>query len=74
MICAGDEIGRSQKGNNNAYSQDNETNWLDWNLDERKNALLEFTAKLVALRREHRISIAEVFQDREIGPEPSSAP
>lgn len=48
MLTAGDEAGRSQKGNNNAYAQDNEITWLDWeNLDA---ALLEHTAKLAAIR------------------------
>lgn len=51
MICGGDEIGRTQRGNNNAYCQDNEVSWYDWNLDERRKALLEFTRSLVALRR-----------------------
>ncbi len=43
MICAGDEIGRTQHGNNNAYCQDNELSWLDWRLDGRRKALLAFT-------------------------------
>ena len=42
MIGAGDELGRTQKGNNNAYCQDNEISWLDWELDEHKRALLKF--------------------------------
>jgi len=53
MISGGDEIGRSQKGNNNAYCQDNELSWFDWeNLDE---PLLNLTRNLIALRRKHRI-------------------
>jgi glycogen operon protein len=53
MISGGDEIGRSQKGNNNAYCQDNELSWFDWeNFDEH---LLNFTRSLIALRRKHRI-------------------
>ncbi|MFL5313211.1 MAG: glycogen debranching protein GlgX [Myxococcales bacterium] len=53
MISGGDEIGRSQKGNNNAYCQDNELSWFDWeNFDE---PLLNFTRNLIALRRKHRI-------------------
>jgi isoamylase len=53
MIGGGDEIGRSQKGNNNAYCQDNELSWFDWeNFDE---PLLNFTRNLIALRRKHRI-------------------
>ncbi len=51
MICAGDELGRTQRGNNNAYCQDNELGWLDWNLDKRRRAFLEFTRTLFAMRR-----------------------
>ena len=51
MLLAGDELGRTQRGNNNAYCQDNELSWIDWNLDERKKALLEFTRACIALRR-----------------------
>ena len=43
MLVAGDEMGRTQRGNNNAYCQDNELSWVDWNLDARRKALLEFT-------------------------------
>ena len=53
MILGGDEISRTQNGNNNAYCQDNETTWVDWNLDDRKIALLEFTQKLIQIRRDH---------------------
>ncbi len=53
MILGGDEISRTQNGNNNAYCQDNETTWLDWSLDARKIALVEFTQKLIRLRRDH---------------------
>jgi glycogen operon protein len=51
MICAGDEIGRTQNGNNNAYCQDNELSWLDWSLDESRQELLAWTRRLIALRR-----------------------
>jgi isoamylase len=51
MISMGDESGRTQGGNNNAYCQDNEISWLHW--DAADAGLLEFTRKLVALRREH---------------------
>ena len=51
MLLGGDEIGRSQRGNNNAYTQDNEISWLDWNLDERQERLLAFVRALTALRR-----------------------
>jgi glycogen operon protein len=51
MLLAGDEFGRTQSGNNNAYCQDNEIAWVDWSLPDRNAALLEFTRKLVDLRR-----------------------
>jgi glycogen operon protein len=50
MITAGDEMGKTQGGNNNAYCQDNELSWLDWNLDDRRRALLGFARRLVRLR------------------------
>lgn len=50
MICHGDELGRTQRGNNNAYCHDNELVWLDWNLDEKRKALFEFTQRVIALR------------------------
>ncbi len=50
MITAGDEMGKTQKGNNNAYCQDNELSWLDWDLDDRRRALLGFTRRLVNMR------------------------
>ncbi|CCH53040.1 glycogen operon protein GlgX [Fibrisoma limi BUZ 3] len=53
MLVAGDEFGRTQNGNNNAYCQDNEISWLDWaNADTR---LLEFTQKLIQLRKDHPV-------------------
>ncbi len=51
MLLAGDEIGRTQQGNNNAYCQDNEVSWLDWTNVDR--GLLGFTQQLAALRRKH---------------------
>jgi isoamylase len=69
MLCAGDEIGRTQRGNNNAYAQDNELSWLDWNLDAGKKALLEFTTNLIKLRKEHpNLHRRKFFQDRKISP------
>jgi len=53
MLLAGDEIGRTQGGNNNGYCQDNELSWLDWSLDDEKKSLLDFTRRLIALRRAH---------------------
>ena len=51
MICGGDEIARTQRGNNNAYCQDNETTWYDWALSSDQKNLLGFTRFLIALRR-----------------------
>jgi glycogen operon protein len=52
MILAGDEFGRSQGGNNNAYCQDNEVNWVDWaGIDEDGLSLIEFTRRVIALRQ-----------------------
>ncbi|MDB6150938.1 MAG: glycogen debranching enzyme GlgX [Chthoniobacter sp.] len=53
MLCAGDEYGRTQKGNNNTYCQDNELNWLSWRSEHRSNELEEFVAALAAFRRDH---------------------
>ncbi len=53
MIPAGDEFGRTQQGNNNAYCQDNEISWLDWGLDDARKDLLDFVGRIVALRRAH---------------------
>jgi glycogen operon protein len=55
MILAGDEMGRTQGGNNNAYCQDNEISWIDWDLDDRRKRLLEFTRRLIALRADHPV-------------------
>ncbi len=67
MICGGDELGRTQGGNNNAYCQDNEISWYDWNLDDDQRALVDFTARLVALRRAHpNLHRRKFFQDRPI--------
>jgi glycogen operon protein len=55
MLLAGDEFGRTQSGNNNAYCQDNEISWLDWTLVEKPagQQLIRFVSKLIALRQEH---------------------
>ncbi|MFN2348683.1 MAG: glycogen debranching protein GlgX [Thioalkalivibrio sp.] len=53
MLPAGDERGRTQQGNNNAYCQDNELSWVDWTLDAERRLLLGFVQKLIRLRREH---------------------
>ncbi|MBV8490413.1 MAG: glycogen debranching enzyme GlgX, partial [Candidatus Eremiobacteraeota bacterium] len=59
MLLAGDELGHTQLGNNNAYCQDNEMSWIDWSgvhhRNGGRNALLEFVRELVALRRAHPV-------------------
>ena len=61
MLCAGDELGRTQHGNNNAYCLDDETSWVDWTLDEAGQDLLRFTRRLLALRREHPVLHRRTF-------------
>ncbi|MGE5695433.1 MAG: glycogen debranching protein GlgX [Candidatus Sericytochromatia bacterium] len=55
MIAHGDEVGRTQLGNNNVYCQDSELSWMDWSLIERNAELLEFTRKVTALRKTHPV-------------------
>ena len=55
MIAHGDELGRTQRGNNNAYCQDNEISWINWDLDENDHQLLQFTRHLIHLRRDHPV-------------------
>ena len=55
MLAAGDEFGRSQGGNNNAWSQDNATSWIDWRLAEKNKDLLRFFTMLIRLRRNHPV-------------------
>lgn len=55
MLLAGDEAGRTQRGNNNAYCQDNPISWFDWSPGQEKQALLAFTRRLVALRAAHPV-------------------
>jgi len=55
MLMAGDELMRTQGGNNNAYCQDNEISWIDWELDEQARTLQAFTRRLIELRRNHPI-------------------
>ncbi|MDQ3849034.1 MAG: glycogen debranching protein GlgX [Actinomycetota bacterium] len=55
MLLGGDEICRSQRGNNNAWCQDNEISWYDWQLGERAAQMLAFTKRLIALRRAHPV-------------------
>ena len=55
MLLHGDEMGRTQQGNNNAYCQDNELSWVDWSLVETNADLVDFTTKLTQLRRDHPV-------------------
>ncbi len=67
MIPAGDELGRTQRGNNNAYCQDSELSWLDWNLDAESERLLEFARRVIHLRRSHpAFRRRDFFQGRPI--------
>jgi glycogen operon protein len=70
MLLCGDEMGRGQSGNNNAYCQDNETSWLNWDDDARNKLLAEFTGRLARLRREHPVFRRRMF----FGGKPMGAP
>jgi len=67
MLLGGDEWGRTQKGNNNAYCQDNEISWFDWRHDEKQKQFLEFTRKLIWFREAHPVfRRPKFFQGRRI--------
>lgn len=67
MLCGGDEIGRTQQGNNNAYCQDNELSWHDWELTAEGRNLLGFVRQLIALRHQHPVfRRRRFFQGRKI--------
>jgi isoamylase len=61
MLLGGDEFRRTQQGNNNAYCQDNELSWYDWQLAQRHAGLQRFVSRLIALRRAHPVLSAESF-------------
>ncbi len=62
MILAGDELGRSQMGNNNAYCQDNEINWLDWRKQEKSYSdLAKFVSKAIAIRKSHALFTSQRY-------------
>src|SRR6202453_2839953 len=71
MLLAGDEFGRTQGGNNNAYCQDNEISWLDWDLQEKGESLIAFTRRLTNLRHRYPILRRNLFltgkYDEELG-------
>ncbi|MDH4078747.1 MAG: glycogen debranching protein GlgX [Nitrospira sp.] len=67
MLCGGDEIGRTQRGNNNAYCQDSEISWFDWNLDRVQQDFLAFVKDLIAFRKKHPVlRRRRFFQGRHI--------
>ena len=67
MLLAGDELGRSQGGNNNAYAQDNPISWFDWSLADGQRQLLDFTSGLISVFREHPVlRRRRFFQGRRI--------
>ena len=61
MLQAGDEFGRSQRGNNNAYCQDNEVSWVDWRLADRDAGLLEFVRRLLRIRADNAVFRRQAF-------------
>lgn len=63
MILAGDEFGRTQKGNNNAYCQDNEISWVDWRMRKKNAEQYRFFQRLIAFRKQHKILRCERFAD-----------
>jgi glycogen operon protein len=65
MLLAGDEFGRTQGGNNNAYCQDNEISWLNWDIQEKGKCLIAFTQKLIGLRRKYPILRRDRFLNGE---------
>jgi glycogen operon protein len=67
MICGGDELSHTQKGNNNAYCQDNEITWLDWRLDDRRQAFLDFVRQAAKIWTEQPVfQRRRFFQGRRI--------
>lgn len=64
FLLAGDEFGRTQQGNNNAYCQDNEISWVDWQLAEKNAGLLRFTKMMIALRKKYFARSREEFANR----------
>ena len=75
MICGGDEVARTQQGNNNAYCQDNEISWTHWDLDDDHKKLLAFVSKLIHLRLEHPVlHRRRFFTGRKAGDDPNMIP
>ena len=61
MLLGGDEFRRTQRGNNNAYCQDNEVSWFDWSLFEKHKEIQRFTRGMIAFRRAHPVLRKETF-------------
>ena len=75
MICGGDEVARTQQGNNNAYCQDNEISWTNWHLDKGRKELLAFVSKLIHLRLDHPVlHRRRFFTGREPGDDSNTIP
>lgn len=75
MICGGDEVARTQQGNNNAYCQDNEISWTHWDLDDDRKSLLAFVSKLIHLRLDHPVlHRRRFFTGRKAGENPNTIP
>jgi glycogen operon protein len=67
MLLAGDEMGRSQQGNNNAWCQDNALSWIDWNSLEKNRSLFSFFRHLIAFRQQHALLRPRHFEGKESG-------
>jgi glycogen operon protein len=70
MILAGDEFGRTQQGNNNAYCQDNEVSWLNWNLTTQNSELLRFFKLLIRFRKNHSALLRRTFFEASLPEKP----
>lgn len=67
MLLAGDELSHTRQGNNNTYCQDNELEWLNWDLDEQKQAFLKFVQQMIQLNKDHPVlTRRSFFQGRQI--------
>ena len=71
MLSAGDEILRSQRGNNNAYCQNNEISWLDWTVTKTRSHMLRFAREIIALRKRHASLRRARFVEERPGEEPA---
>ncbi len=70
MLLAGDELGRTQRGNNNAYCQDNEINWIDWNaIQEAGELLQQFTKSVISLRKQYPMFTSKIYIHKPDEPE-----